>query len=134
MSLFNNIIPSLNRVPATAGTAPAAQATRAIKPSYDVQENAESFRLTVQLPGVAREGLELTIENDNLRIVGSRTWIQPAGWTALHRETADAGYELVLAHDNSLDAAKASAELHEGVLQVTLPKHEALKPRKIAVA
>ena len=37
-------------------------------------------------------------------------------------------------HDNTFDAEKVHAELRDGVLRVTLPKAEALKPRKIAVA
>jgi HSP20 family molecular chaperone IbpA len=59
----------------------------------------------------------------------------PAGWTTLHRESAapDAVYELVLTHDNAFDADKVAAELRDGVLRLSLPKIEALKPRKIAV-
>jgi HSP20 family molecular chaperone IbpA len=51
----------------------------------------------------------------------------------LHRESADAPYELVLAHENAIDVDKIAAEIRDGVLRVSLPKHEALKPRKIAV-
>jgi len=133
MSLFNTPVPSKNCTPAVEGV-PAATAVPMIKPTYDVQETAEAYRLTVQLPGVARDGLELTVENEVVRVTGRRTWTQPAGWTALHRETADAGYELELAHDNAVNADAVSAELRDGWLHVTLPKHEALKPRKIAVS
>ena len=63
-----------------------------------------------------------------------RTWKQPEGWTALHRETVDAPFELVLAHENAVDADKIVAELAEGLLRIALPKHEAVKPRKITVS
>jgi HSP20 family molecular chaperone IbpA len=138
MSLLNDLIPSLNRAPAAScadGSAcSASESIATIRPVYDVQETAEAYRLTVQLPGVTKDGLELTAENDELRITGRRSWTQPAGWTALHRETPDAAYELVLTYDNAIDADRIGAELRDGVLQVTLPKHEAVKPRKIAVA
>ncbi len=128
MSLFNSILPSLNREPA------ASCATSAVKPAYDVQETPEAYRLTVQLPGVAKDGLELTAEDNEIRITGRRGWTQPESWTPLYRETTDAAYELVLTHENEIDAGKIAAELRDGVLYVTLPKAEALKPRKIAVS
>jgi HSP20 family molecular chaperone IbpA len=138
MSLLNNLIPSLNRTPAASSADGAACSTSepsaTICPVYDVQETAEAYRLTVQLPGVAKDGLELTAENDELRITGRRAWTPPTGWTELHRETPDAAYELVLTYDNAIDTDRIGAELRDGVLQVTLPKHEAVKPRKIAVA
>ena len=66
-------------------------------------------------------------------IRGRRGWKVPAGWTALYRESADAPYELALTHDNTVDVEKIHAELKDGVLRVSLPKAEAVKPRKIAV-
>jgi HSP20 family molecular chaperone IbpA len=138
MSLFTNILPTFTRTPA-AGTAcadgAACDTTKSvIRPAYRVQETAEAYRLTINLPGVAKDGLEVTAEGDEVRITGRRNWTQPAGWTALHRETPVASYELVLTHDNEIDGDKIAAELRDGVLSVTLPKAEAVKPRKIAVA
>lgn len=136
MSLFNNLIPSFGRTSTAECADGAACATTSakIRPAYDVQETADAYQLTVQLPGVAKDGLELTAENDELRIAGRRTWTLPEGWTPLHRESRDASFELVLTHDNAIDADKIAAELRDGVLNVTLPKQEALKPRRIAVA
>ena len=128
MSLFTSILPSLNWTPAGADN------SSGIKPVYGIQETPEAYRLTVHLPGVAKDGLELTAENNEIRLTGRRAWTTPEGWTALHRETPESNYELVLTHDNAIDADKIAAELRDGVLQVTLPKHEAVKPRKIAVA
>jgi len=133
MSLFQTLIPSLNRTPAqreaaTTGAAPT------VKPVYEIKETADAFGLTVYLPGVTKDGLELTAENGQFRITGRRAWQQPESWTALYRESADDTYELALAHDNTIDAEKVAAELRDGVLRVSLPKHEAVKPRKIAVS
>jgi HSP20 family protein len=138
MSLFTAILPTFTRTPA-AGSACADGAAcnkseSVTRPAYRVQETPEAYRLTVNLPGVAKDGLELTAEGDEVRITGRRNWAQPEGWTALHRETPVSTYELVLTHDNAIDGDKIAAELRDGVLQVTLPKHEAVKPRKIAVA
>ena len=136
MSLFTQILPTFTRAPAAscADGAACAPSESVIRPSYRVQESPGAYRLTVNLPGVAKDGLELTAENNEVRVTGRRGWTQPAGWTALHRETPASSYELVLTHDNAIDADKIVAELRDGVLSVTLPKPEAVKPRKIAVA
>lgn len=134
MSLLNTFIPALGRSPARRDENRPADLARTVKPLYEIKETPDAYGVTVYLPGVAKDGLEITAEESELRIVGRRAWKQPEGWTALHRESADVPYELVLAHDNEIDADKIAAELREGVLRISLPKHEAIKPRKIAVA
>jgi HSP20 family protein len=132
MSLINSLIPSLNRTPSQAGANREAGST--VKPVFHVNETDEAYGLTVYLPDVDKSGLDITAEAGEFRVVGRRTWKQPEGWTALYRESPNANYELVLTHDNAIDADKIAAELRDGVLRVSLPKAEALKPRKIAVS
>ena len=112
----------------------STQTITSVKPVYQVTETNEAYNLTVQLPGVAKENLEITGENGEVRIVGRRTWQQPDAWKSVYRETGDYQYELVLTHDNAVDVDATQAELRDGVLRVTLPKAAALKPRKIAVS
>lgn len=133
MSLLDTLLPAFNRPSATGTAKSADDLGRTVKPAFEIKETPEAFGLTVHLPGVAKDGVELTAEEGQFRVVGRRAWQQPEGWTALYRETAAAPYELVLTHDNAIDADKVAAELRDGVLRVSLPKHEALKPRKIAV-
>lgn len=133
MSLLNSILPALNRKPASGTESGVADNIATIKPVFEIKETAEAYGVTVQLPGVAKDGLELTVEDGLVRVLGRRSWQPPAGWTALYRETADAAYELVLSHDNAIDADEVAAELRDGVLRLSLPKAEALKPRKITV-
>ncbi len=131
MSLFNALIPSLSRTPARRET--GTESVPTVKPAYEIKETDDAFGVTVHLPGVAKDGLELTVEEGSFRIIGRRAWKQPEGWTALYRESDEAPFELVLTHDNAINAEKIHAELRDGVLRVSLPKHEAIKPRKIAV-
>lgn len=133
MSLLNTLVPSLNRSAESRDEKRPADLARTVKPLYAIKETPDAFGATVYLPGVAKDGLEITAEEGQIRVVGRRAWKQPEGWTALHRESADAPFELVLAHDNAIDTEKIAAELRDGVLRVSLPKHEAIKPRKIAV-
>ena len=135
MSLFSTLAPSLNRnQPSTTENGETAPAAATVRPRYEIKENADAFGLEVWLPGVAKDGLELTVHEGELTIVGRRSWRKPEGWTQLYRETPPADFSLTLEHDNTFDAAKVHAELRDGVLRVTLPKAESIKPRKIAVA
>jgi HSP20 family protein len=131
--MSNTIVPSLSRSPSRGEENRPADLARSVKPLFEIKETPDAFGATVYLPGVAKEGVEITAEEGQLRIVGRRAWKQPEGWTALHRESADAPFELAFAHDNAIDTDKIAAELRDGVLRISLPKHEAIKPRKIAV-
>ena len=133
MTLLRSIIPHLGPA-ARIAKGPAEQPTEAtIKPAYHVREDEHGYDITVQLPGVAKQGLEITTQENELTITGRRAWTAPAEWTALYRETPRANFELTLSHQGDVDADKISAELKDGILRLTLPKAEAAKPRKIAI-
>lgn len=138
MSILNQIVPRLSRSLGrqTTGVAEENQSDGgyAIKPLFEVAETPEAWNLTVQLPGVTKENLEFTAENEQIAMLARRTWQLPTGWTALYRESADAPYKLVLEHNNSVDVAKIAAELKDGILRVLLPKAEAVKPRKVVIS
>jgi HSP20 family protein len=132
MSLITSLIPSLAEKPVQAQPRTEDRGPT-VSPRYEISETAEAFALVVQLPGVAKDGLELSVDHEEIRLVGRRAWRKPEDWTVLHRETVDASFELVLAHDRAIDVEKVSAELRDGVLRVALAKAASLKPRKITV-
>ncbi len=133
MNLFNSLIPAFTR-PATAPADGDHQPELpTVRPVYQIKETPEAYGLVVHLPGVAKTGLEITAEADAIRILGRRAWRRPESWTQLHRESSDAAYELVVEHEHTVDVDKIHAELNDGVLRLSLPKTEAIKPRKIAV-
>jgi len=128
MSRLQNLVPSFARRSA------ASDATATVRPWYEIKETPEAWGLTVYLPGVGKDGLEITAEEGVITVRGRRQWKAPAGWTSLYRESPEAAYELAFTHDNTIDVEKIHAELVDGVLRASLPKAEALKPRKIAVS
>jgi HSP20 family protein len=134
MSLLQNILPSFACVAAPGAPAPAAKPTAPVKPNYEIKENPDTYDVTVCLPGVTKDSLEITADEQQVRLVGRRVWRRPETWSPVYLESGDAVYELVLSHDHAIDTKKIRAELRDGVLRVTLPKPEAAKPLKIAVA
>lgn len=131
MSLLSSLVPAFNH-------ATPAKATDAggpfVKPAYEIQETADAFGVTVHLPGVAKDGLEITADAETITLTGRRQWKRPEAWTQLYRETSDSAFRLELTHDNVVDIDKIHAELIDGILRVSLPKAEAIKPRRITVA
>jgi HSP20 family molecular chaperone IbpA len=132
MSLLQTLLPNSNR--SAQSERDARNQGPTVKPVYEIKETPESYGVTVYLPGVAKDDIEITSESGQFRIFARRSWQQPEGWTAVYRESNDAAYELVLSHENVIDADKVVAELRDGVLRVSLPKTEAVKPRKIAIS
>jgi HSP20 family protein len=106
---------------------------RAIAPRYNVTETAEAFVITANVPGVNRSDLETNIDQDTLTLFARRTWVPPAEWTAVYRETPQADYRLVLELDHRVNRDAVRAELNQGVLTLTLPKAESIKPRRIEI-
>lgn len=131
MSLFNQLMPfQALRAP---GRADDNDAERYVAPAYTVKESAEAFGLEVFVPGVARDAVEIQVDQGELVVTARRRWKAPEGWNELFRESADADYRLRLDLGEAVNLDKINAELAQGVLRVTLPKAEELRPRKIEV-
>lgn len=103
-----------------------------VAPNVNIFETPEGYTLQAEMPGVGKDGLEITLEGTEITIVGRRTPETTAG-EALFRERATADYRRVFELDPAIDTSKVSARIEQGILTVTLPKSERVKPRKITV-
>jgi HSP20 family protein len=106
---------------------------RFITPPASVNETADGYLLDLEMPGVSKDGLEISIENNELSIVGRRS-NPPIEGTLLHRESRPNNYRRTFEIDPSIDREKISARMNQGVVTLTLPKAEEVKPRKIKVS
>jgi HSP20 family protein len=115
--------------------APGKEETRSeeryVTPAVDIYETSQGLVVKADLPGVAKEGLDLRVENNLLTIRGGAAHAAPG--ELLYRE-----YELVnffrqFELSDVVDQLKISAELKNGVLTLNLPKAEEAKPRRIDV-
>jgi HSP20 family protein len=110
------------------------EATRAAFPSWNVSENERSFRVEAELPGFARENLEIQVTGNELRLSGSRESNSVEDKTkVVRRERFTGHFSRTLRVNVPVDADKVEAVFKDGVLTVTLPKSEAALPRKIRV-
>ena len=102
-------------------------------PSASVIEGADGYTLEVEMPGVNKEGLEVSVENNELTIVGRRH-LPTAEGALIHNESRPENFRRTFELDPSIDADKISAKIDQGLVTLTLPKAEHVKPRKIAVS
>ena len=102
-------------------------------PPASVSETAEGYTLELEMPGVSKEGLEILVENNELSIIGRKSTATIEG-TLLHRESRSHNYRRSFEIDPSIDSGKIVARISQGVVALTLPKAEEVKPRKIAVS
>jgi len=123
---------TLEHTPAAATAQPARLVRRFITPEVNIFETADGWTLQAEMPGVSKEGLEVTLEAHELTIMGHKSVEQPAA-EPLWRESYQADYRRVFELDPSVDAAKISAHIEQGVLTLRLPKAERVKPRRIQV-
>ncbi len=110
-----------------------AQNEQFVAPSASVVEASDGYTLELEMPGVNKEGLEISIENNELTVLGRRSLPAVEG-TLIHRESRQENYRRMFELDPSIDANKISAKIDQGVVTLALPKAEHIKPRKITVS
>ena len=104
-----------------------------ITPPASVSETADGYLLELEMPGVNKDGLEISIENNELSIIGRRS--NPAiDGTLVHRESRAHNYRRSFEIDPSIDSAKIAARDESGRGHPHAPKAEEVKPRKITVS
>jgi HSP20 family protein len=122
-------------VPSGQPVATGRESTRAqerhMLPPVDIYETSESLVLIADLPGVAKEDLDLRVDNNVLTLQGKAS--HAASGEAIYRE-----YELVnffrqFELSEQVDQEKIAADFKQGVLTLHLPKVEKPKPRQIEV-
>ena len=102
-------------------------------PSCDIIENPEELLLVAEVPGVAADGIDIDFERGRLTLTARVAPRQEKSVNYLLREYEVGDFRRTFEVSESIDPAKISAEVKNGVLTVHLPKAESIKPRKIAV-
>jgi HSP20 family molecular chaperone IbpA len=126
--------PSQAQTPASSGAQrPAQERERAMVPRVDVIEDDSGITLWADLPGVARDQLELKIEGDTLQLEAPVTPTLPERLQPLYAEVRVPRYRRAFTLSRELDPSRIEASLKDGVLQLRIPKQEHAQPRRIQV-
>lgn len=110
--------------------------TRRFVPSLNVSETDTTFEITVALPGMSRDDVEIHYENDVLTISGERKWKEEDSENGRRYHRVEAGYGTFsrsLPLPNIVDAENISASFENGELIITAPKLKEKAGKKIEV-
>ncbi|MFC1668822.1 Hsp20/alpha crystallin family protein [Spirochaetota bacterium] len=102
-------------------------------PLTDVYENSEKYSLVFEMPGVEKENLDITIDNDVLEINGKTSPFETEGKELKYSEYNLHNYQRKFKIGNEINHNKVEANLTDGVLTLDLFKSEEVKPKKIDI-
>lgn len=102
-------------------------------PYMDIVEKKDEFEVRADVPGAASDGIEISVENDILRMKVKVSQPETENLPLLYQEYEIGNYETTLRISSRVDVEKIQANLKDGVVTLTLPKREEAKPRQIAV-
>lgn len=111
---------------------PKASRVEYVLPAVNIREEKDAYVLEADMPGVNKDSLEITLEGSELTLVGHRLQDTAPG-AALLKEQRRADYRRVFEIDPAINASGITAHISQGLLTLTLPKSEQVKPRKISV-
>jgi HSP20 family protein len=107
-----------------------------LRPSVDISENRKGYTIRVEIPGVEREDIHLTLEDDTLVISGEKKQEQEANEGGYHCvERSYGAFRRLISLPADADQEKLDAKFRNGVLTITLPRREEAKSsaREIAI-
>jgi HSP20 family protein len=107
--------------------------TRAFLPNTDIFETEDALTLVLEMPGVDRGNIDVSVENGVLTVEGKINFDKYEGLQPVYSEYNVGPYRRSFRISSRIDQDKIKAEIRDGVITLVLPKAEEAKPRRIEV-
>src|SRR5439155_1905544 len=118
------------QAPPVEGRAPGSRGWR---PPVDIYEDADEVQVYVDLPGLREESIDIQLTGENLTVHGERRQEKREGGHFVHVERAEGAFQRSFTLGVPVNADNVRASYRDGVLVITLPKAETVKPRKVQI-
>ena len=103
-------------------------------PPVDIRESGEALTLTAELPGLTKDDVSITVENNVLTLSGERKLEKEAKGETFHRvERTYGSFSRSFTLPATVRTDQVAARFENGVLTISLPRQEESKPHKIAI-
>jgi HSP20 family protein len=131
---MNQMTKQENATPTTQrGNGVSNQVDQFVQPRASVYEAAEAVILELEMPGVSRDKIDVTVEKDELTVTGWRHAEDYQKYEVIHQERLPLSFRRSFVLGDTIDADNIGAALNNGVLRLSLPKSERAKPKKISI-
>lgn len=127
-------INNLFELPLMTASGRQAQLFNGWTPALDIYQNADNVAVVIELPGMRKEEIEISLHDGTLTIAGERKSVSGESENAERTERYIGKFRRSVTLPTRVDASKVNATYKDGVLTVTLPKAEEAKPKKIEVS
>ena len=104
-------------------------------PRVDILENEEAYQVTAELPGIKKEDVEITVDNNVLSLKGERKFEKDVNKESYHRiERAYGAFVRSFPLPTRVASDRVEAKFDNGLLTITIPKAAEARPKKIEIA
>ena len=105
-----------------------------VYPAVNVSQDDENVYITAELPGIMGKDIDITVEEDSVLLRGERKGGQNGKEVSYHRREREEGkFSRSIALPTRIATDKVTASAKDGILRLTLPKAEEVKPKKIDI-
>lgn len=129
--MTNEVTQTIDKTPAE--TPETTEGVRIYRPLTDIVETDEGVTLMLEMPGVAPDDVDVTLEKRVLTIRGKVHATQPEKLELAYAEYGEGDFERAFTMSDDFDPDRIGAAVSNGVLTVTLPRAAEAKPKKITV-
>jgi HSP20 family protein len=134
MSQMSQMSPMLAHALGLHGQQQGSGRATAWAPALDISERKDAYLVTVELPGLKAEDLDITMEDGLLTIQGERQFTSDSSEQQFHRvERRYGAFRRSITLPAQVQAEQIEASFDNGVLQIVVPKMEEAKPKRIQV-
>jgi HSP20 family molecular chaperone IbpA len=102
-------------------------------PYADIYETEDALAVLLEMPGVEKKDIDVSLENDVLRVEGRIDFGKYEGMEPVYTEYNVGHYTRSFSLSSKIDQQAIKADVSEGVLTLTLPKVKEAQPRRIAI-
>ena len=101
-------------------------------PLADIFETGDIYSVRMEMPGIAKENLDIVIDDDELRITGESS-VEENESGLKYADFTSRNFSRLFRIGNDIDRNRIDAKLENGILTLILHKSEEVKPKKITI-